>query len=100
MEVGSGANSFYINQPRSYGSRPSPGLASSEFEDSVRCGRYLLLRIFDTDPGVVQSGRAKNVISASAIREIPFEWDSEAISVCIDQMTADDAIPPLLKRAT
>ena len=60
----------------------------------------LLLQIFDTDPGVVQSGRAKNVISASAIREIPFEWDSEAITFCIDQMTASDALPPLLMRPT
>jgi hypothetical protein len=60
----------------------------------------LLLQIFDTDPGVVQSGRARNVIGASAIREIPFEWDSEAITFCIDQMTADDALPPLLMRAT
>jgi hypothetical protein len=58
----------------------------------------ILLQIFDTDPGVVQSGRAKNVISVSAIREIPFEWDSEAITFCVDQMTADDALPPLLMR--
>ena len=56
----------------------------------------LLLQIFDTDPGVVKSGRAKSAISASAIREIPFEWDSEAITFCIDQMTASDALPPLL----
>jgi len=58
----------------------------------------LLLQIFDTDPGVVQSGRAKSALSATAIREIPFEWDSEAITVCIDQMTASDALPPLLMR--
>ena len=60
----------------------------------------ILLQIFDTDPGGAQSGRAKNVISASAIREIPFEWDSEAVTFCIDQMTADDALPPLLMRPT
>ena len=60
----------------------------------------LLLQIFDTDPGAVQAGRAKSVISARAIREIPFEWNSEAITICIDQMTADDAIPPLLTRPT
>jgi hypothetical protein len=58
----------------------------------------LLLQIFDTDPGVVQSGRAKSALSATAIREIPFEWDSEAITFCIDQMTASDALPPLLMR--
>jgi hypothetical protein len=60
----------------------------------------LLLQIFDTDPAGVQSGRAKNVLSPSAIREIPFEWDSEAITICIDQMTAKDALPPLLMRPT
>jgi hypothetical protein len=58
----------------------------------------LLLQIFDTDPGVVQSGRAKSALTATAIREIPFEWDSEAITFCIDQMTASDALPPLLMR--
>jgi hypothetical protein len=58
----------------------------------------LLLQVLDADPGVVQSGRAKNVISAAAIREIPFEWDSEAITICIDQMTASDALPPVLMR--
>jgi hypothetical protein len=60
----------------------------------------LLLQILDADPGVVQSGRAKNAISASAIREIPFEWDSEAITFCIDQMTANDALPPVLMRSS
>jgi hypothetical protein len=59
----------------------------------------LLLQILDADPGVVQSGRAKNVISVSAIREIPFEWDSEAITFCIDQMTANDALPQVLMRS-
>jgi hypothetical protein len=68
-----------------------------ELRDGITLNN-LLLQIFDTDPGVVQSGRAKNVISVSAIREIPLEWDSEAITVCIDQMTADDALPPLLMR--
>ncbi len=54
----------------------------------------LLTEIFDGDPGVVKSGRAKAPLSPSAIREIPFEWDSEAITVCIDQMTGTDALPP------
>ncbi len=36
-------------------------------------------------------------ISAGAIREIPFEWDSEAVSVCLDQLTGNDALPaPLM----
>ena len=38
------------------------------------------LQILDVDPAAVKSGGAKTPISASAIREIPFEWDSEAIT--------------------
>jgi hypothetical protein len=53
----------------------------------------LLLQILDTDPGTVKSARSKAPLSPSAIREIPFEWDSEAITVCIDQMTGKDSLP-------
>src|SRR5262249_28659700 len=57
----------------------------------------LLLQIFDSDPTVVKSGRARAPLNASTIREIPFEWDSEAITICVDQMTAKESIPtPLL----
>ena len=60
----------------------------------------LLNEIFDGDPAVARSGRAKMPLSPSAIREIPFEWDSEAITVCIDQMTGKDALPSILMRPT
>ncbi len=40
--------------------------------------------------------RAKAPISPGAIREIPFEWDSEAITTCIDQMTGTGSMPPIL----
>jgi hypothetical protein len=57
----------------------------------------LLYQILDADPTASKSGRARTSLSASAIREIPFEWDSEAVTVCIDQMTARGAIPgPLM----
>jgi hypothetical protein len=56
----------------------------------------LLLEILDSDPGVMKSGRAKTPLSPAAIREIPFEWDSEAIAICIDQMTGKDSLPNLL----
>jgi hypothetical protein len=56
----------------------------------------LLLQILDVDPGVVRSSRAQAPISAAAIREIPFESDSEAITICIDQMTGKAALPRLL----
>jgi hypothetical protein len=57
----------------------------------------LLLEIFDSDPAAVKSAQAKSPITPSAIREIPFEWDSEAITLCINQMTGKDALPaPLM----
>jgi len=57
----------------------------------------LLLQILDSDATAVKSGRARAPLNASTIREIPFEWDSEAITFCIDQMTAKESIPgPLM----
>jgi hypothetical protein len=57
----------------------------------------LLFQILDSDPTAVKSARAKSSISPAAIREIPFEWESEAITACIDQMTANDSLPgPLM----
>ena len=56
----------------------------------------LLFQIFDADPVVVKAARSMAPLSPSAIREIPFEWDSEAISTCIDQMTGTGSIPALL----
>ncbi len=56
----------------------------------------LLVQILDADPGVLKVSRARSPLSPQAIREIPFEWDSEAITVCIDQMTGRDALPLLL----
>ena len=60
----------------------------------------LLLQIFDADPGVVRSARVKAPISPAAIREIPFEWDSEAIAICLDQLTGQGSLPPVLMRPT
>jgi hypothetical protein len=53
----------------------------------------LLSQIFDIDPTAVRSGRANSPISVRALREIPFEWDSEAITLCLDQMTGTNALP-------
>jgi hypothetical protein len=53
----------------------------------------LLSQILDADPAAVRSARARIPLSSSAIREIPFEWDSEAITLCIDQMTAVGELP-------
>ncbi|MDG3007106.1 hypothetical protein [Paludisphaera mucosa] len=56
----------------------------------------VLMQILDSDPGVAKSARVKAPLSAAAIREIPFEWDSEAVTICIDQMTGAGSLPPLL----
>jgi hypothetical protein len=60
----------------------------------------LLLQILDSDPGVAKSGRVRVPLSAAAIGEIPFEWDSEAITLCVDQMTGADSLPSPLMDAT
>jgi hypothetical protein len=57
----------------------------------------LLAQILDSDPAAVKTARARAPLSASAIREIPFEWDSEAITTCIDEMIGKDSLPgPLM----
>ncbi|MGP0062220.1 MAG: hypothetical protein ACLQGP_01290 [Isosphaeraceae bacterium] len=70
-------------------------LEQRQVEDGTTLNN-LLSQIFDADPAVVKSADAKAPLSPGAIREIPFEWDSEAITTCIDQMTGTGAIPPLL----
>jgi hypothetical protein len=60
----------------------------------------LLDQIHDADPAVGKAAGAKAPLSPAAIREIPFEWDSEAITACIDQLTgAGSAIPSILMDA-
>jgi hypothetical protein len=56
----------------------------------------LLAQIFDIDPTAARTGRANDPIGMSAIREIPFDWNSEAITLCIDSMTARDSMPVAL----
>ena len=56
----------------------------------------LLAEIYDIDPTATKTGRANTPLSARAIREIPFEWDSEAISLCLGTMTGRNVPPPLM----
>jgi hypothetical protein len=57
----------------------------------------LLTQIFDIDPTAVRTSHANTPISMRAIRDIPFEWDSEAITICLDKMTGKSALPtPLM----
>jgi hypothetical protein len=60
----------------------------------------LLDQIYDSDPAVGKASRAKAPFSPAAVREIPFDWNSEAITACIDQFTGTgSAIPPILNDA-
>jgi hypothetical protein len=59
----------------------------------------LLAQILDIDPAGLKSGRANAPLSAAAIREIPFEWDSEAVTFCLDEMTGQSSLPAPLTAA-
>ncbi len=74
-------------------------VAEMELRDGTTLNN-LLMEIFDADPGVVKSARVKTPISPAAIREIPFEWDTEAISACLDQLTGQESLPPVLMQPT
>ena len=60
----------------------------------------LLSQIFDIDPTAVKLSRANQPISVSAIREIPFEADSEAVTLCLDHMTGKGSLPRPLMAST
>jgi hypothetical protein len=66
-----------------------------ELEDGTTLNN-LLMQISDFDPNAGRSSRSRAPIGGSAIRDIPFEWNTEAITVCIDQMAGRDALPPAL----
>jgi hypothetical protein len=70
-------------------------VARTELEDGTTLNN-LLYRILDFDPDASRSSRSRAPLTASAIREIPFEWNTEAVSLCLDQMTGRDALPPTL----
>jgi hypothetical protein len=69
-----------------------------ELEDGTTLNR-LMMRILDFDPAVVRSSRAQAPLGASAIREIPFQWNTEALTICIDQLTGRAALPEPLTRS-
>jgi uncharacterized membrane protein len=56
----------------------------------------VLARIYEFDPSAGKSSRAMTALGSSAIRDIPFHWDTEAITICLDQMTGRDALPSAL----
>ena len=70
-----------------------------ELEDGTTLNN-LLMKILDFDPTASRSSRARAPIGASAVREIPFEWNTEALTLCIDQLTARGALPEPLASDT
>jgi hypothetical protein len=70
-------------------------LAERRLEDGTTLNG-VLLEVLDFDPAAVRSGGSKVRLTAAAIREIPFEWDTEAITLCIDQLTTRGSLPDVL----
>ena len=70
-----------------------------DLEDGTTLNR-MLMRILNFDPTATRSSRARAADRASAVREIPFEWNTEALTICIDQLTARDALPEPLTNST
>ena len=80
--------------------------ARKEAERQDRVARYdlengttlnnLILQVLEFDPAVTRSSKAGAEVTPAVIREIPFEWDTEAITICIDQLTGKDSLPPVL----
>lgn len=66
-----------------------------ELEDGTTLNN-LLMQILDFDPAASKSSRARGTIGGDAIRDIPFESNSEAVTICLDQMTGRDAMPEAL----
>ena len=58
---------------------------------------FYLDRILDADALASKSAALKRPVAAEAIRDIPFESESEAISLSLDQLTGLDAWPNSLK---
>ena len=56
----------------------------------------VFLQVLDFDPAAVKSAATKVRLTSEAIREIPFEWDSEALTICLDQMTTRGSLPDVL----
>ena len=73
-------------------------VARAELVDGTTLNN-LLTQVLDFDPTASKAARSRAPIAASALREIPFQWNTEAITLCLDQMTAQDALPPTLMDA-
>jgi hypothetical protein len=57
----------------------------------------LLNRILEFNTSGIKAASAKAMLSSEVIRDIPFESASEAVTLCLDQLTTDDAWPTTLQ---
>jgi hypothetical protein len=71
-------------------------VARMELEDGTTLNN-LLLQILDFDPAASRSSRADAPVGSSAVHAIPFEWNTEAITLCLDELLARDALPDVLE---
>ncbi len=67
-------------------------VARLDLEDGTTLNN-LLLQILAFDPAAIRSSKAASPLGAAAVREVPFEWNTEAITLCINQLTAQDTLP-------
>ena len=65
-----------------------------QLEDGTTLNR-MLMQIYGFDPNASRSSRARCRSALAAVREIPFQWNTEALTLCLDQMTARGAPEPL-----
>jgi hypothetical protein len=70
--------------------------AEAAFQQSILDGSALnavLDQILEFNAGGVKAFSADAPLSAEVLRDIPFEAQTEALTVCLDQMTGEDAWP-------
>lgn len=58
----------------------------------------LLEQILELNPSGVRSVAARTPVTIAAVKDIAFEPATEPISICLDQLTGEDALPFVLKR--
>jgi hypothetical protein len=70
--------------------------AEAAFQESIIDGTALnavLDQILEFNAGGVKAYSATAPLSPEVLRDIPFEAQTEALSICLDQMTGEDAWP-------
>jgi hypothetical protein len=80
--------------------RDAANQAARNRQEAVESGltlNVLLDRMIEFNPSGTRAYSAKTPLSPEVIRDIPFQAETEAITICLDQMTADDGWPSTLQ---